>query len=252
MRSAIIIPARLGATRLPRKPLALLGGVPLIVRVMRQAHKCRAIDHVVVATDSEEIATVVEQHGGRAVMTSPAHPSGSDRVAEAARELGVDLVLNLQGDEPFIVPSDLEGMVAPLTEDRCDIVTLRTPITSGEELADPSAVKVVCRDDGLALYFSRATIPYERAQTGDCAGTYRHVGVYGYRRATLELMVKSPVHPLEACEGLEQLRALALGQRILVLDAETTMRGIDTPHDLDLAEARVRTLGEAAFPGTHP
>ncbi|MEK7706086.1 MAG: 3-deoxy-manno-octulosonate cytidylyltransferase [Myxococcota bacterium] len=250
MRSAIIIPARLGATRLPRKPLATLGGLPLIVRVMQQARKCRAVDDVVVATDSEEIAAAVERHGGRAVMTSPSHPSGSDRVAEAATRLAVDLVINLQGDEPFVVPSDLERMLKPLAEGRCDIVTLRAPIVTREELVDPSAVKVVCRDDGMALYFSRATIPYERAQTGDIAGTYRHIGVYGYRRAALERLVQSPVHPLETREGLEQLRALALGQRILVLDGETQTRGIDTPLDLAAAEQRVHTLGEAAFPGS--
>jgi len=159
------------------------------------------------------------------------------------------VVVNLQGDEPFVDPRDAEAMLAPLHEGRADIVTLRTPIESLTELLDPNAVKVVTRDDGLALYFSRAPIPFERAQSGSFAGAFRHIGVYGYRHEALVRMVSAPVHALEAREALEQLRALGLGMRLLVLDAKTQSRGIDTAADLEAAEALVRSRGDTAFPG---
>jgi 3-deoxy-manno-octulosonate cytidylyltransferase (CMP-KDO synthetase) len=210
--------------------------------------KCRRDTEVVVATDSPEIVEAVTRHGGRAMLTRPDHPSGSDRVAEVTRTLGVDLVVNLQGDEPFIVPADVERVIDRLLAGGSDIVTLRTPIRSTEELIDPSAVKVVCRDDGEALYFSRAPIPFDRHGREAFTGAYRHLGVYGYSAASLERFVAAPPHPLEQREGLEQLRALALGLRIHVLDAETEGVGIDTPEDLTLARQRYAELGEGAFP----
>jgi len=248
MRTAIVIPARLASTRLPGKPLALLGGVPLVVRVWRQARKVKDVDDVVVATDHPAIVQAVREHGGTAVMTRADHKSGTDRCAEAARDLGAELVINLQGDEPFIVPADLSALLAALVQDDIDMATLKTPIESAEELQKSNVVKVVCRSDDLALYFSRAPVPFDRTGTHGLHHCFRHVGVYGFKMAALEKLCEMPVHPLEARESLEQLRALALGMRIKVLTAKTNGVGIDTPEDLEAAQARIDALGETAFP----
>ncbi|MBC7792489.1 MAG: 3-deoxy-manno-octulosonate cytidylyltransferase [Clostridia bacterium] len=246
--TAIVIPARLGATRLPNKPLLALGNVPVVVRVMRQARKVPGIVDVVVATDVEAIAVVVREHGGDAMLTNPDHQSGTDRVAEVARARGYDRVINLQGDEPFIDPRDLLAIAEALAKPGCDIATLKRPIRSREEILNPSVVKVVTRDDGEAMYFSRAPIPYDRSGKNDLTASFRHIGVYGYNRAALERMTRETVHPLENCEGLEQLRALALGLHIAVIPALSIGHGIDTEADLAWAREHVARLGEAAFP----
>lgn len=248
MRTAIVIPARLGATRLPGKPLLTLGGVPLVVRVARQARKCKHAGEIVVATDSQQIADAVTSHGERAVLTSAAHQSGTDRVAEAVAQLAPDFVLNVQGDEPFVDPVDLDVLASALESGGPDMVTLERPITTREELLDPNVVKVVVTDERRALYFSRAPVPYDRSGGADFTGARRHVGVYGYTRDALRRMTRAPVHPMERREGLEQLRALAMGMHIEVLPARTAGRGIDTEEDLAWARARVESLGEAAFP----
>lgn len=251
MRTAIVIPARLEATRLPGKPLVALGELPLVVRVHRQARKVRGVDHVLVATEAPEVKAVVEASGGVAVLTRADHASGTDRIAEAIHGLDADLIINLQGDEPFIEPDDLAQVANALRTSDADLVTLRRPMTQRDELLDPSVVKVVCADDGRALYFSRAPIPFDRTGDHRVDGTYRHVGVYGYRRSALQRIVAAPPHPLEQREGLEQLRALALGMKIVLIDGKTHARGIDTPADLEAARRRVAELGEAAFPGGH-
>ncbi len=248
MRTAIIIPARLAATRLPNKPLALLGDKPVVVRTLAQAQKCLHVDVVAVATDSEAIAAAVRAHGGMAVMTAAHHTCGTERVAEAAQALDVDLVVNLQGDEPFIDPRDLDTVIAGLRSRDVEMATLSAPITELADFLNPNVVKVVTRSDDTALYFSRAPIPYERAQTGSLDNARRHVGVYGYRRSALKTLAAAPPHPLEKRESLEQLRALAMGMRILVLPAVAVTRGIDTPEDLTWAQARFALAGEAAFP----
>lgn len=199
------------------------------------------ITDVVVATDVEAIAVVVQEHGGDAMLTSPDHQSGTDRVAEVARERGYDRVINLQGDEPFIDPRDLSAIAEAL--DRCDIATLKRPIGSRDELLNPSVVKVVTRDDGEAMYFSRAPIPYDRSGSGDITGAFRHIGVYGYNRSALERVTSEKVHPLERCEGLEQLRAMALGMRITVIPAVSIGHGIDTEADLAWAREYVTRNG---------
>lgn len=245
---AIVIPARLAATRLPRKPLLDLGGLPLVVRVERQARRARTASRVLVATDATEILEAVTRHGGTAVMTSTEHSSGTDRVAEAASNLDADILVNLQGDEPFLEPTDLDAVVTALEEGGADMATLRVPVDNIADLTNPSVVKVVSRDDGRALYFSRAAIPYDRGGEGGVRGVYRHLGIYAYRRAALEKLAAAPVHALERRERLEQLRALAIGMTIAVADGRTTGRGIDTEDDLVRARARVEELGEAAFP----
>lgn len=245
---AIVIPARLAATRLPRKPLVDLGGMPLVVRVEQQARKAGMASRVIVATDATEIFDAVIEHGGTAVMTSPDHASGTDRVAEVAADLDAGILVNLQGDEPFLEPTDLDAVIAALQEGDADMATLRVPIDDEAEVMDPSVVKVVSRDDGVALYFSRAPIPFDRGGDMGAQGAYRHLGIYAYRRATLEKLAQTPVHPLERRERLEQLRALAIGMTIAVCDGRTTGRGIDTKEDLAWARARVDKLGEGAFP----
>ncbi len=248
MRTAIVIPARLGATRLPRKPLAPLGGMPLVARTARQAQKCQHGGHVIVATDSAEIAAALAPFGLHTELTRADHASGTDRVAEVTERLGLERVVNLQGDEPFIDPRDLDALFDAL--ERGPLATLSAPIDERGELDNPNVVKVVTRDDGRALYFSRAPIPYERAQTGAVALVRRHVGVYAYHRDALLRLSAAPPHPLEQREALEQLRALALGMDILVLPSLGRDIGIsiDTAEDLRAAQERVEELGEAAFP----
>jgi 3-deoxy-manno-octulosonate cytidylyltransferase (CMP-KDO synthetase) len=248
LRSAIVIPARLGATRLPGKPLATLGNVPLVVWVARQASKCAAVDLIAVATDSPEIAQAVESHGFTAIMTESGHLNGTSRVAEAAQFLAADWVINVQGDEPFIDPRDLTALAQTLRAGSADMATLSRPLTEAEDFTNPNVVKVVCDAAGHALYFSRAPIPWPRSGVTPPPGACRHIGVYGYRREALNALCQAPPHPLEVSEGLEQLRALAMGLKIAVLSANTDARGIDTEEDLTWARARVERLGEAAFP----
>jgi 3-deoxy-manno-octulosonate cytidylyltransferase (CMP-KDO synthetase) len=246
--AAIVIPARLAATRLPGKPLVELGGLPLIVRVERQARKARLAARVLVATDAREVLDAVSRHGGDAVMTGTQHASGTDRVAEVAARIDAEILVNLQGDEPFLQPSDLDAVIDALMASDADMATLRVPIDDHDDLDDPNVVKVVCRDDGRALYFSRAPIPFDRDKDLHGPGAHRHLGIYAYRRAALERLAATPVHPLERRERLEQLRALATGMTIAVCDGRTTARGIDTREDLAWARARVEKLGEDAFP----
>jgi 3-deoxy-manno-octulosonate cytidylyltransferase (CMP-KDO synthetase) len=248
MRIVGIIPARLAAERLPRKPLAMLGDLPLVVRVLKQVERASKLDQVVVATDSQEIVDSVQAHGGQAVMTSAAHPSGTDRVSEAAGLTNADLVVNIQGDEPFVDPKDIDRVVEALEQEPGSAVTLMTPIGDESELHDPNAVKVVTGDRGQALYFSRAPIPFDRRKTGNLAQSHRHLGLYGYSTKILKRWTELPPHPLEEIEALEQLRALAAGINIRVLITQSCLRGIDTDDDLAWARERLEKLGEAAFP----
>lgn len=194
-RTAIVIPARLASTRLPHKLLAPLGGVPLVVRTMRQALKTRGVDKVIVATDDARIAEAVTSHGGQVVMTRSNHPSGTDRVAEAAATLEAEWVVNVQGDEPFVDPHDVETVFAGLRERGSDMATLKAPLTAVNEWQSPNVVKVVTRNDDTALYFSRAPIPHDRSGAGALLHCFRHVGVYGYRAAALARLAQTPPHP---------------------------------------------------------
>lgn len=248
MCTAIVIPARLAATRLDQKLLADLGGKPLIVQTMLQAQKCKSADRVVVATDSPEIAEAVTQSGGDAIMTRSTHVCGTDRVAEVAEHLDAEWLINLQGDEPFVDPRDLDMLFIKLKHSGADIATLRAPITDVKQWRDPSVVKVVARDDGMALYFSRAPIPHDRHDQDNLEVAFRHIGVYGYQRTALLRLAQTPAHPLEKLEGLEQLRALAIGLSMAVCEGRTRARGIDTQQDLTWARAHVAELGSGAFP----
>jgi 3-deoxy-manno-octulosonate cytidylyltransferase (CMP-KDO synthetase) len=237
----ILIPARLHATRLPGKPLADIGGLPMIVQVLRRAEEAR-IGPVVVATDDETIATAVDKAGGRALMTQADHPSGSDRIFEALGLADPDgrakIVVNVQGDLPTLNPADLKAALGPLADPAVDIATLAAEIKKPEERTNPHVVKVVGSPLSpkrlRALYFTRATAP-----SGE-GPLYHHIGLYAYRRSALERFVSLPPSPLERREKLEQLRALEAGMRIDVTIVESVPLGVDTPEDLEIARKLLR------------
>jgi 3-deoxy-manno-octulosonate cytidylyltransferase (CMP-KDO synthetase) len=232
----ILIPARLTATRLPGKPLADIAGEPMIVHVLRRAEEAK-LGPVVVATDSEVVATAVDKAGGRAIMTRADHVSGSDRIFEALGIVDpkglVRIVVNVQGDLPTIAPADIQASVALLDDADVDIGTLAAPIVKEHERTNPHVVKAVGTELSpqrmRALYFTRATAP-----TGD-GPLYHHIGLYAYRRDALERFVGLPPSPLEKRERLEQLRALEAGMRIDIAVVDSVPLGVDTPEDLEAA-----------------
>jgi 3-deoxy-manno-octulosonate cytidylyltransferase (CMP-KDO synthetase) len=235
-RILVLIPARMAATRLPGKPLLDIAGLPMIVHVLQRAEEAR-IGRVAVATDTPEIAEAVKAAGGEAVMTRASHASGSDRIHEAMLALDpagkAEIVVNLQGDFPTIVPETIRAALPPLEDPAVDIATLASQIHTEEEDHAPSVVKAVGSPIGSnrlrALYFTRATAPY-----GD-GPRYHHIGLYAYRRAALERFVTLPPSPLEQQEKLEQLRALEAGMRIDITLVDSVPRGVDTPADLETA-----------------
>lgn len=243
-----VIPARLGSTRLPRKPLHPIAGRPLIEWVWRRAAAADLFERLVIATDSPEIVRVAEGFGAEAVLTDPAHPSGTDRVAEVARRpenQRFRVIVNVQGDEPFVRTDQLVPPIELVREEGWDIGTAATLLRSVEEWRDPAAVKVVRGADGAALYFSRAPIPYLRDAEPDAAdlasGAFlRHLGIYVYAADALARWVSLPEGELERIERLEQLRPLAAGVRIGVAIVPPMEGGVDTPEDARAAERRLR------------
>jgi 3-deoxy-D-manno-octulosonate cytidylyltransferase len=237
-----VVPARYGSSRLPAKALAEIAGVPMVVRVWRQASQAKSISRIVVATDDERIAAPVREAGGEAIMTSPAHKSGTDRIAEVAATLEADIYLNVQGDLPFIAAADLDALIAPMRADpSIAMATLATPILDGHEWSNPNVVKVVSGADGNALYFSRSPIPYAR-DGGMPSAALRHIGVYAYRREFLMKFSRLPQGVLERIEQLEQLRALEHGYTIRVVASVAPSLEVDTADDL----ARAREAASAA------
>jgi 3-deoxy-manno-octulosonate cytidylyltransferase (CMP-KDO synthetase) len=235
-RTLVLIPARMAATRLPGKPLLDIAGLPMIVHVLRRA-EAAGIGRVAVATDTPEIAAAVTAHGGEAVMTRADHPSGSDRIFEALGKLDpggkCEIVVNLQGDFPTILPENIGSVLDPLADPAVDIATLAAEIHTEEESLNPNVVKAVGSPIGprrlRALYFTRATAPW-----GD-GPRYHHIGLYAYRRQALERFVSLAPSMLERQEKLEQLRALEAGMRIDVMIVDSVPRGVDTPTDLETA-----------------
>ena len=235
-----VIPARLGSTRLPRKPLQLIGGVPLVVRVAQRAIEAGVTDALVVATDSEEIAAVARAAGVSAVLTLPDHESGTDRVAEVARRAeyaGFDIVVNIQGDEPFLSSAALRGAVE-MVRAGFDIGTAAGTVI-GDAAQSPSLVKVACTRSGRALYFSRSVIPFHRDAGSTADRRYhQHIGVYACTRYALLQWASLTPTPLELAERLEQLRALENGLTIgVALLDEAALPGVDTQEDLERADA---------------
>ncbi len=242
-----VIPARWGSTRFPGKILFPILGKPLLQWVVERARQAQALDRLLVATDDERIRVAAQNFGVEVAMTSPEHPSGTDRIAEAVRGCAADVVINIQGDEPLIDPALIDELGRTLSGDqRWDMATAAAPIREARDLNAPSVVKVVRAADGAALYFSRATIPFVRdaAEGAAPAGLHwRHIGIYAYRRTFLERLVQEPPCVLEKTEKLEQLRALWLGCRMKVLETNDVGLGVDTPEDVGRAEAALRKSG---------
>ncbi len=242
MKVAIIIPARLASSRFPEKPLAFIGKETMIQRVYNQALKVKTADSVFVATDHQKIYDHVVGFGGNVVITDPQLPSGTDRVFAAARSLNqnFDLIVNLQGDEPFINPEVIEALIAEFQNPEVQIATMASQITDIEEVINPNLVKIVLSDDHSALYFSRSPIPYLRGvKQADWLNHgifYQHIGLYAYRMDTLGKLVGLEQSPLEKMESLEQLRWLQAGYKIKVSLTDYKSFGIDTPEDLQQAK----------------
>jgi 3-deoxy-manno-octulosonate cytidylyltransferase (CMP-KDO synthetase) len=235
LAATVVIPARYGSTRFPAKILASATGKPLVQHVAEQALKCRRVRQVLVATDDQRIADALRPFGTTTVMTSPDHQSGTDRIAEVARGLTDDVVVNVQGDEPEIEPEIIDGLIGLLMENpRADMATAITPFPAGKDPADPNLVKCVTGIDGRAVYFSRSPIPFRREpnQSGN-APYYLHLGIYAYRRDFLLRFASWPPTRLEQTEKLEQLRVLEHGGEIRTLTVARATHGIDTPEQYD-------------------
>jgi 3-deoxy-manno-octulosonate cytidylyltransferase (CMP-KDO synthetase) len=261
LRALGVIPARFASTRFPGKPLAPLGDGTLVEQVWRRARASRRVRRLVVATEDPRVVDACRAFGAEAWLTSPEHPSGTDRVAEVVERTGEawDVVLNVQGDEPFLTGASLDRLVDTFACDPApEMATLSEPLACADELFDPHVVKVVVGDGGRALYFSRSPIPFHRGpgpmagvdfradlatRPGGLAGYLRHQGIYAYTPAALEVLRSTPASPLEIDEGLEQLRALQAGFTIRVLPSDWTSTAVDTPSDLERAAARLAREG---------
>ncbi|HEQ3497227.1 3-deoxy-manno-octulosonate cytidylyltransferase [Raoultella ornithinolytica] len=248
MSFVVIIPARFASTRLPGKPLQDINGKPMIVHVLERARESGA-DRIIVATDHDDVARAVEAAGGEVCMTCADHQSGTERLAEVVEKCGFSddtIIVNIQGDEPMIPPAIVRQVADNLAANTCGMATLAVPIHDAEEAFNPNAVKVVMDAQGYALYFSRATIPWDRdrfAQSRETIGDtlLRHIGIYGYRAGFIRRYVSWSPSPLEQIEMLEQLRVLWYGEKIHVAVAEVVPgTGVDTPEDLERVRAELR------------
>jgi len=262
LRALGVIPARYASTRFPGKPLAPLGHGTVLSAVWSAAAASRRLSRVIVATEDERIAAACATLGAESMLTSPDHASGTDRAAEVARRAGetFDVVVNVQGDEPFVTPTALDRLVEALEgSPDLPVATLAEPVSSIDEIFDPGTVKVVIADGGDALYFSRAPIPFHRGaakhlqadfraalaeRKGGLAGYLKHQGIYAYRRETLLRLTTLPPSALEQDEGLEQLRALQAGIRIRVLPSDFRSIAVDTPADLERASRHLTSRQE--------
>lgn len=242
-RCVAVIPARYGSTRFPGKPLALIAGKPMIQWCYESTRACKDFAEVIVATDDERIRAAVAAFGGRAVMTSTTHQTGTDRIAEAVAGIDADLIVNVQGDEPLMSAQVLTQLVALMRQSSAEMGTAAVPFTATDrDPTDVNAVKVVVDRRGYALYFSRSLIPYPR-QGGTAVTPLLHWGLYAYRRDFLYEFVKWERGNLEGCEMLEQLRALENGARILVLQTTERSVGVDVPSDIAEVEKLLRERG---------
>ena len=233
-----VIPARLASTRLPRKVLREIAGRPMLAWVYEAARACPQLNDVLIATDSEEVAALCRTHDWRYLLTSPDLTSGTDRVHAVAQQVAADIYVNIQGDEPLVLAEHLTALLRPFARPEVQVTTIKTPCTP-ENIHNPNAVKVVTASDGRALYFSRSTIPHNR--DGAPGLTYwKHIGLYAYRKAALDLFPTLPHSPLEHTERLEQLRFLENGIPIHVEITGHDTIGVDTEEDLQRVEALLR------------
>ncbi len=243
-RIVAVLPARYASSRFPGKPLASIAGKSMIQRTYEAALRSSRIQDVIVATDDRRIHDAVVAFGGTAVLTSPNHETGTDRIAEAIRGLAADLIVNVQGDEPLMPSNVLDELIERMLSTGADMATAAVPFgLTRRDPSDPNAVKVVCDADGFALYFSRSLIPFRRAG-GHPVEPLLHWGVYAYTKTFLERFVRWPRGRLEQCEMLEQLRALEHGARILVVEADELSLGVDVPEDIALVERILAERGE--------
>lgn len=256
--AVVVIPARFHSSRLPGKALADIAGRPLIEHVYRRAVQARGVAAVIVATDDDRIAACVTGFGGVARLTGTGHRTGTDRVAEVAASLSCPFIVNLQGDEPLVHPEMIDQVIAALAADDVPMATLRRAITDPREYRDPHVVKVVVDRSDNALYFSRTPVPYgagapppggpggpgepARGATGPAVRMFKHVGLYGYRRAFLLQLAALAPTPLETAESLEQLRALEHGARIRTPETEFDSIGVDTPDDLERVRRQMQAV----------
>lgn len=232
-----MIPARYQASRFPAKLMQDLGGKPVIVRTYEAAVNTGLFDEVYVVTDSPIISDVISEINGKVIMSKNKHESGSDRIAEAVEDMEVDIVINVQGDEPFIDAESLEKIIKVFKEDvekEIDLASLMTPITDWDEISNPNTVKVIVDNQNFALYFSRSPIPYPRDKEVE-AIYYKHKGIYAFRKRALMDFQRLPMLPLEAKEKIEAIRFLEYGKKIKMVETHVTGIEIDTPEDLDRA-----------------
>lgn len=242
-RTIAVIPARYGSTRFPGKPLADIAGKTMVQWCYESTKKCKDLDDVIVATDDQRIITAVQAFGGKAVMTSTNHQTGTDRIAEAVSGIDADLIINVQGDEPLMSANVLSQLICTMRNSGAEMGTAAVPFSdAGRDPADPNAVKVVVDNNGFALYFSRSLIPFPR-KGGTAVEPLLHWGLYAYRRDFLNDFVKWPRGTLEACEMLEQLRALENGAKISVIITNERSVGVDVPEDIALVEALIKNKG---------
>ncbi len=231
-----IIPSRYQSKRFPGKPLAMIAGLPLIVRVLHTVQKSHRISEVYVATDDQRIADAVQKYGGQTIITGENHPTGTDRVAEAARDISADYVINIQGDEPFLAGEVVDKVVNALDDPATLMSSACSPIIDGIDADNPNVVKVVLDKASMALYFSRSRIPFVRDSRPGSLKIYRHIGIYGFKRDFLFKFASLERTPLEMAENLEQLRALEHGYKIKMTISNCDFLGIDSKEDLLKAE----------------
>ena len=244
MKVIAMIPARYGATRFPAKLMQDLCGKPVIVHTYQRVKDTQLFDEVYVVTDDDRIEKAISEVGGRVIRSKKEHNSGSDRLAEASQDLPVDIIVNVQGDEPFTNKENLEKVIDIFAKDidnTVDVASLMEVITESEEIANPNNVKVVVNRQNEALYFSRSVIPYQRADVG--SPYYKHIGIYAYRKAALQHFTELPPSVLEETEKLEQLRYLENGYKIRLALTNIPTIGIDTPDDLEKARIRLSKKG---------
>ena len=243
MKIIAFIPSRYGSTRFPGKPLAMIAGKPMIQHTYGCAEKCPDISEVYIVTDDERIFKCVEGFGGKAVMTKEKHPSGTDRIAEAVEILGLadeDIIVNIQGDQPFFDPSVISDMVKPLIDDKAiPMSTLKYRIKDPDEINNSNIVKVVSDNDDFALYFSRCTIPFFREKPPELE-YYKHLGFYAYRKDFILEFSRLPIGKLENAEKLEQLRAMEYGYKMKVIETDSDSIEVDTMEDLRKVEELIR------------
>jgi 3-deoxy-manno-octulosonate cytidylyltransferase (CMP-KDO synthetase) len=235
IRTLGVIPARLASTRLPRKVLREIAGRPLLAWVVEAAQACPQLDRIVVAADSEEVSSLCRQHNWPVQLTSTGLPSGTDRVHAVAQLIDAEIYVNIQGDEPFLLPDHIAALLRPFNQPSVEVSTLKVLCTP-ENITNPNAVKVVTAADGRALYFSRATIPYHRDTADPVPQYWKHIGLYAFRKRALNLFPTLPPSTLERTERLEQLRFLENGLAIYVEPTEYDTIGVDTEADLQHAE----------------